>query len=266
MKDVLERRSRRPAGPVPARTAVFLRNEPRRVQGERAAAPDLPYRFADVPILAPGIPPEEWDEETEGADVGLPEGQATEDVRPPPAAEPLGPDQCAPASMKAIVSGKFEGGFSMDDYYDDLKGQDYWAHGDTGGPFTTPRYVGSNAQLIGVVPPSCNPRTFHLEQTRQDTRNRVNGRTDDNEGAVQDDLARSGRNASTRPFRRDWQDSQGWHISMADPPSQRRDKANVELDRTFVTSLAGSAGTASVTWKTSIRIANGVVTRNTISG
>jgi hypothetical protein len=167
--------------------------------------------------------------------------------------------------MRAVLGGKFKGGKTMDDYYPDWKGLGRYGHPDSGGPWRTSEYVGSNAQFVGLIPSSCRPADFRLEQTVIATRNRVDGVKDQLEGVEYSDIARSGRSASSPPFRQDFQDELGHHISMADPPSRRLGPRNVELDRTFVTSLVGPAGRTSATWSTSIRIANGTVTQNTIT-
>lgn len=170
-----------------------------------------------------------------------------------------------PMSMNKVIAGAFQGGLSMDDYYPDLVGRGYWQHGGTGGPFDSGTRVGSNAQLYGTIPSPCRPELFSLAQTVQYTRAIFDGARDPREGVVQDDIAKSGRNASVAPFRLAWLGG-GYNISMADPPSVGYGPTtNIEFDRAFVTSLVGPRGRRSTNWSTSIRVVNGSVTRNTIS-
>jgi hypothetical protein len=170
-----------------------------------------------------------------------------------------------PLSMSKVTSGQLQGGKSMDDYYPDLVGRGYWQNSGSAGPWDTGSRVGSKAQLFGTIPSPCRPELFSLAQTVTRTRDRINGVTDPTEGQTFDDIAKSGRNASVPPFRQDWLGG-GYNISMADPPSiGYSSTTNAEWDRDFVTSLKGPGGQRSVNWSISIRIENGVVTRNTIS-
>jgi hypothetical protein len=54
---------------------------------------------------------------------------------------------------------------------------------------------------------------------------------------------------------------------MADPPSvPYGPSSNIEFDRSFETSLiASGGGKKTVYWSTSIRVVNGVVTKNTLT-
>jgi hypothetical protein len=168
--------------------------------------------------------------------------------------------------MNKVISGAFLGGQTMDSYYPDLVGRGYYLHPGTAGPFDTGTRAGSNAQLYGVIPASCPAGTFSLAQTVTYRSKVINGVHDPREGVVQNDIAKSGRNASGAPFRQEWAGGGGYIISMADPPSIGYGPGdNIEHDRDFVTSLVGPSGRASVNWSTSIRVSNGVVTRNTIS-
>lgn len=176
-----------------------------------------------------------------------------------------GNDCTQPMSMTKVVSGTFQGGLKMDDYYPDLVGRGYWDHGDSGGTWDTGSRVGANAQLFGTIPSPCRPEQFSLAQTVTYTRALFDGVSHPKEGIVQDDIAKSGRDASRPPFRQAWLGG-GYNISMADPPSiGYTSTSNIEFDRAFVTSLVGPGGRRSVGWSTSIRVVNGTVTRNTIS-
>jgi hypothetical protein len=172
----------------------------------------------------------------------------------------------APIGMTAVVSGAFQGGLSMDDYYPDLKGRGFWDHGGTAGPFDTGTWVGSNAQLIGEIRIPCDPAAFSLAQTVTYTKTVRDGVHHPNEGKTMDDIAKSGRDATKAPFRQEFMGSAGWAISMADPPAVTYGpSSNIEWDRSFVTSLVAPSGRKDVSWSTSIRVVNGSVTKNTIT-
>jgi hypothetical protein len=187
------------------------------------------------------------------------------------AVTPVPADDCGqPRSMGNTISGGFLGGVTLDDYYPDLTGRGFWQHPGTGGTFDTGARVGGVVQLFGVIPSPCDPSRYTLAQSVTYTRKRMDGATDPNEGRTFDDIRKSGRNAAAAPFRQDFLGGGaaplGYLISMADPPSMGYGPTtNAEFDRDFVTSLVGPAGQQSVNWSLSIRIANGVVTRNSLS-
>lgn len=182
----------------------------------------------------------------------------------PPSVQ-LKPDSCAvPFAMTKVTSGPFQGGYTMDDYHPKHKGKGLWSHPDTAGPFDTGEVAGVNVQLYGTFPAPCQPELFSLEQTVTDDKAIVDGTHEPTEGKTRDDIAETKNDASGPPFRRDWL-SGGYNVSMADPPSVRyKAVRDVEWDQTFVTSLVGPGGKASVTWKTSIRVKDGKITRNTV--
>ena len=162
-----------------------------------------------------------------------------------------------------VTSGPFKGGLSLDDYYPDLVGRGFWSGGATAGTFDTGSRVGGKVQLVGTIPTTCDPTKFSLAQSVTRTRDRINGVTDPTEGQTLDDIAKSGRNASTTPFR---QEFPGYSISMAEPPSiGYGPTTDAEWDRDFVTSLIGPGGRKSVSWSLSIRVAKGAVTKKTVS-
>jgi hypothetical protein len=172
----------------------------------------------------------------------------------------------APESMTKRISGTFAGGLSLDDYYPDLVGKGYWDGAATAGPFDTGTRVGSSVQLAGTIRIPCRPDLFSLAQTVTYTRLRVGGTADPNEGKTFDDIAKSGRDATRAPFRQEFMNLDGYWISMADPPSVVYGATtDLEFDRDFVTSLVGPSGRRSVSWSTSIRIAGGKVTRNSVT-
>jgi hypothetical protein len=175
-----------------------------------------------------------------------------------------------PISMNVLTSGTFLGGLTMDSYYPDLAGAGYYEHPDTAGTFDTGSRAGANVQLYGVIPSPCEPSQFHLEQTITRTRYRINGTAHSEEGKTFDDIAKSGRDASTAPFRQDFLGGGtaplGYIISMADPPSTGYSSTSeIEHDRDFVTSLVGPGGRKSVSWSLSTRISAGAVTSNVLT-
>ncbi len=181
-------------------------------------------------------------------------------------------DSCdQPRSMNKIVSGSFLGGLKMDDYFPDLSGTGLWDHADTGGPFDTGTQAGGNAQLFGVIPSPCKPSRFRLQQTAHPVRFRVGGVKQPLEGKMFDDLARSGRDFSGPPSRREFLGGGdaplGFIISMADPPSVNYSPARpeVERDTDFVSSLVGPGGRQSVKWSQSVRVSKGAITVNTLT-
>ncbi|WP_173085976.1 hypothetical protein [Phytohabitans rumicis] len=244
-----------PAGRSSAPVAVW--------PGRRPESPGAGHDLSRFAVLDPGeasIPVlGQDDEKVEAPDAGL--GPVLAQA---PAA---GGDACAaPTSMTKVVSGSFQGGFSLDDYYPDLVGKGYWGGGaGTAGTFDTGRRVGAKVQLFGTISGPCDSSKFSLAQSVTRTRDRINGVTDPTEGQTFDDIAKSGRDASRAPFRQEWLGG-GLNISMADPPSIGYGATtNAEWDRDFVTSLIGPGGRQSVSWSLSIRVTSGSVTRKTVS-
>jgi hypothetical protein len=236
--------------------------------------------FGRVPLFAPAgvsLPVEgAEDEQITDAPLGIvdepPTGRSAAGARSPVAegaagAEAASSDICAaPESMTKRISGTFAGGRSLDDYYPDLVGKGYWDAAATAGPFDTGTRVGSSVQLAGTIRIPCRPDLFNLAQTVTYTRLRVGGAADPDEGKTFDDIAKSGRDATRAPFRQEFMNLDGYWISMADPPSVvYGPTTNLEFDRDFVTSLVGPSGRRSLNWSTSIRIAGGRVTRNTVT-
>jgi hypothetical protein len=261
MKDALLRRRASAGAPVTRAPESRRRGE------EQTTESRVPHRFAEVSVL-PLEPEEEQEyEEEEPEVVSLPEngGGGGGAAGGAPAIRGTGPCD-EPLLMRRVLSGPFKHGLTMDDYYPTLSGHDYWGHAGSGGPFQTSKYAGSNVQLIGLIPSSCDPRDFRLKQTVEHAVNRVNGVAHPLEGKTLDDIASARQDASRAPFRQEKRDALGIHISMADAPAARfRGQPNLELDRNFVTSLVGPGGSQSVTWSQSIRFVNGRVTKNDVS-
>lgn len=188
-----------------------------------------------------------------------------------PAPVPKASEGCRqPISMNKLTSGTFLGGLTMDSYFPDLAGSGTYAHPATGGTFDTGSRAGANIQLYGVIPSPCLPNQFQLEQTIKRTRFRIGGIVHPEEGKTFDDIAKSGRDASSPPFRQEFLGGGsaplGYIISMADPPSTGyTSTSNIEHDRDFVTSLVGPSGRQSVSWSLSTRISGGVVTSNILT-
>lgn len=183
-----------------------------------------------------------------------------------PAPGPTPAGACGiPSSISKVTSGTFAGGKTMDDYYPDLVGMGYYAHPGTGGPFDTGTRAGSNVQIVATISPLCPSASFSLAQTVTYTRRIWDGVHDPLEGRTFDDVAKSGRDASRAPFRQEWAGPAAF-VSMADPPSiDYSPYTSAEVDRDFKSSLVGPAGRVDVSWSTSIRIAGGRVSSNTVT-
>jgi hypothetical protein len=247
-----------------------------RARGEMSPkAPPAAHDIGAISILGPKAAPRSMIDvpsiDAEKEVIDLPPGGGGGTVTPPAAA-----DACAqPRSMHKRTSGALLNGLTMDSYYPDLTGGGYWDHAGTAGVFDVVmpgvgRTAGASVQLYGVIPGPCLPSQYRLEQTAKKTRYRIDGAVQPEEGKTVDDIAASRRDASRAPFRQDFLGGgaapRGYIISMADPPSTPyRGSSNIELDRDFVTSLAGPGGRKSVSWSTSTRISRGRVTHNTVS-
>ena len=223
--------------------------------------------FGSVAIFAPDIPHIRGGVERLVDDPNAGSGAASAPAaisRAAPATAPAA--VCGqPDSMSAITSGAFMGGKSMGDYYPDLSGRGYWDHGGAAGPFDTGHRAGANVQLVGTIAASCDPRNFQFAQTVKYKRLILDGVHDPAEGTTVDDIAKSGRDFSLAPARQVWAGPMQF-VSMADPPSLLYDGiTTAEWDREFVTSLVGPSGRRSVTWSTSIRVAAGAVTKNSVA-
>lgn len=182
-----------------------------------------------------------------------------------------GADAChTPTQMRALISGSFEGGKTLDDYYPDLVGGNYWGSNATAGPFDNGSRAGSAVQLIGEYPSPCAPGTgsnFTLGQSATIVRARANGaKMMENgkalEGQTINDIARSGRDQSKAPFRQEY----GFAVTMADPISgiPYNTLTSYEWEVNLTTSITGSGGAKSVNWGVTVEASNGTVTKNTV--
>ncbi|HEX9990087.1 MAG TPA: DUF4157 domain-containing protein [Chloroflexia bacterium] len=175
-----------------------------------------------------------------------------------------------PTSMRAVISGKFEGGKTMDDYFPDLVGKGFWGKNDTAGTFDNGTRAGSSVQLIGEYPSPCAPGTganFTLGQMATIKRARADGKKmmengKPLEGQTLDDIKRSGRDQSKPPFRQEF----SFAVSMADPisgiPYNTLKSYEWEVDLT--TSLTGKDGSKSVNWGVTVEASGGKVTKNEV--
>jgi hypothetical protein len=172
------------------------------------------------------------------------------------------------------LHGKLEGGsdLTMLDYFPDQLGKGTLQNIRTAGPFTLANIAGANVQLYGTILIPCRPELFALRQTVTYTVDKVNGISTAKEGTTVDDIKQSGKDASKAPFRRQWLDDEGYHISMADIPAYYEagrtafsSATNKEIVKDFVTSLAGSAGETSVNWSYRLRIEDGKVIENEVT-
>lgn len=184
--------------------------------------------------------------------------------------EPSGP-------MIKVTSGKLHGklpngsDLTMLDYFPDLVTKRYLHNIRNAGLFNTGKHVGANVQLYGTIPSVCTPELFSLRQTVTYTVNKDDGVSTATEGTSVDDIQASGRDPSKAPYRQDWLDDDGYHISMADIPSYGvrgaafPSSTNIEWVKDYVTSLVGSAGETSVNWSHRLKIEDGKVIENKVT-
>jgi hypothetical protein len=179
-------------------------------------------------------------------------------------------DAChMPTAMRAVISGKFEGGKTLDDYFPDLVGKGFWGKNDTAGTFDNGTRAGSSVQLIGEYPSPCVDagKNFTLGQTATIVRARANGKKmmengKPLEGQTIDDIKRSGRDQSKPPFRQEF----GFAVSMADPISgiPYNTLTSYEWEVNLTTSLTGKGGSKSVNWGVTVEASGGKVTKNEV--
>lgn len=270
---------RRPA--LPGNQALL-----RKAGGRRARLAQRPsqsfafptWRIAPIDAsLAADLIPREGGEDDDvdfapGGDAAADGGTPAPKLPPPtvqaPAAQPQSDSCDVPRSMNKVTSGNFLGGLKIADYFPKIASRGYPA---TAGPFDLANRAGSAVQLYGVIPSPCQPSRFSLAQTAHPARHRKNGIPNADEGTTFDDIARSGSKSTTAPFRQDMLGGGaaplGYIISMADPPSMTYDASITagEFDLDLVTSLVGPGGSKSVNWSISVRVANGKVTKNTVT-
>jgi Domain of unknown function (DUF4157) len=181
--------------------------------------------------------------------------------------QPAAATSC-PMEMRKVISGKFEGGKTLDDYYPDLVGRKVWGKNDTAGPFDNGERAGSAVQLIGQYAAPCRPDiTYTLAQSAMTKRFRINGKKAmENgkafEGTTFDDLKRSARDHSKPPFRQEF----GFAVTMADPISGApySTLTSYEFEVNLTSSITGPDGTKSVDWGVTIEASGGKVTKNEV--
>ena len=174
-----------------------------------------------------------------------------------------------PEQMRKVISGTFEGGKTLDDYFPDLVGRGVWGSNNKAGPFDNGTRAGSSVQLIGELPIPCDSSTAPttLGQTATIVRARADGKKimekgKPLEGQTIDDIARSGRDQSKPPFRQTWVGA----VSMADPISgiPYSTLKSYEWEVNLTTSLTGAGGSVSVNWGVTVEAAGGKVTKNEV--
>lgn len=173
-----------------------------------------------------------------------------------------------PLEMRKVISGKFEGGKTLDDYYPDLVGAKVWGAKDTAGPFDNGERAGSAVQLIGQYAAPCKPEfVYTLAQSATTIRFRMNGKKAMEkgkafEGTTFDDIKRSGRDATKAPFRQEF----GFAVTMADPISGApySKLTSYEFEVNLTASITGPDGTKSVGWGVTIEASGGKVTKNEV--
>ena len=269
--------------------------QPKRSPSVATADPPAPtssrgrsFSFADIPLVATNLPVAGLKKETTKVSAPKPAKRHPDPRSPAHGSGASGKHKeqakaetiCeAPKAMYAVTSGAFLDGLSMEDYYPDLVGHGWWAHGSSAGTWETGSRCGGNVQLVGSINMLCRPEQYQLEQTVTHDKSIFNGSPDEDNGTTRDDIADSRRNYSKAParqehagpvpegilYRDDVTPPSELRISMADPPSVSYSQfRSIEWDRTFVTTLRGPAGSKSVTWRSSIRVADGKVTKNTL--
>ena len=180
--------------------------------------------------------------------------------------------------MTKVTSGRLHGklqdgsDLSMLDYFPDQLGKGVLRDIRTAGPFIRDNIAGANVQLYGTILSGCRPELFSLRQTITHTVDKKDGVSTAKEGTSVDDIKESGKDASKAPFRQDWLDDDGYHISMADMPAYYElgraafsSYTNIEFVKDFVTSLVGSAGETSVNWSYRLKIEDGKVIENEVT-
>jgi uncharacterized protein DUF4157 len=222
-------------------------------------------------------------EEEEGIEVGdqiimmlprsqfvtLPETEAPSFVQPGTSGELQREEKAkfpCPRLMRKVISGKFEGGKTLNDYFPDKVGTHLWGNADSAGRFDNGLRAGSAVQLIGEIPSPCNPAgVYTLAQTATVVRFRVNGRKAlENgkvvEGTTVDDLERSKRDYSREPARQQL----SFAISMADAISgvPYSNLKSYEFEVNLTSSISGPGGTQSVDWGVTIEAVDGKLTNN----
>lgn len=191
---------------------------------------------------------------------------------PPNPATPAGTQCEKPNSMRAVISGPFLDGLTMDNYYPGLRSQGFFANPDRAGPWDTGKRCGVNVQLVGSLHLLCRDDLFQFTQTVHHEKSIFGGKKDADDGTTHDDIAESGGDYTKPPLKQSsapdpmsGEGSDVAHISMADPPSLEYARApDVEWDRSFVTALTGPKGKAEVRWRVSMVVKNGEVLKNTV--
>lgn len=252
--------------------------------GDHQAAPTLRRKALDLELdREPPATSSSPEEDSEGFEVDPDEFMTL--PRPAPVATPKAAGETPPTSelegslavkpcdkpqkMVKIISGKFAGGKTLDDYFPELIGTQTWGANDTAGPFDNGYRAGSSVQLIGYLPSGCTASSSSttLAQTATMVRARVNGLKataygKELEGQTRDDLKWGGWDPSGPPFRQSWENA----VSMADAITGAPYKKykSYENQTKLTSSLTGGGSTVSVDWGITIEASNGTVTKNEV--
>jgi hypothetical protein len=166
-------------------------------------------------------------------------------------------------TMRKVTSGSLEGGKKVSDYYPDIVGTKSWGSDTAAGPFDNGTRAGSVVQLIGEIPAETDQADYTLKQTITVSTMKLNGESHALEGQTLDDVARSGRDQSTTPFRQTWDNK----VTMCDPisgvPYNKLKTYDFEANAT--TSIEHKDGASkSVNWGVKLKAKDGKVTENTV--
>jgi hypothetical protein len=169
-----------------------------------------------------------------------------------------------PIQMRKVISGPLEGGKKVSDHFPDIVGTNSWGSDTTAGPFDNGVRAGSVVQLIGEIPAGVSHSEYTLTQTITVSRLRIDGTADALEGTTLDDIARSGRDQSTAPFRQVW----GNNVSMCDPISgvPYNTLTSYDFAANATSGIQHSSGSSkTVAWSVQVQAAGGTVTKNTVT-
>jgi RHS repeat-associated protein len=138
---------------------------------------------------------------------------------------------CCVESVDVVLSGPFEGGLSLEDYYPDLKGTDYLSsQPKQAGPFSNSSVVGAKVQITSKVK---GPGTrCNFSQDVWVDIETIGGKSSGREKKNYDDITKSHRDQTKPPFRQNI----GGNPSMSDPP-QMPNVSSTYSTRWFTTCL-----------------------------
>ncbi|MBI1928432.1 hypothetical protein HYR99_29835 [Candidatus Poribacteria bacterium] len=174
---------------------------------------------------------------------------------------------CCVNNINIVTSGAFQGGKTLDDYYPDLTSRGYWAATDQAGPFDTGSRVGVAVQIIAT----CTGNRSECGITQCYT---IPATTYPGEAVINtpvDDIARSGRDVTSSPFRQDIGTNR---LSWADPASYSYNNstlAHFSAKNVFVSCVESCRECecnwerCCVEWMWEVEVKNGTVVKNTVT-